>query len=74
MTTSVEVARMLLPCPECCDERPFDQPFCEDGHGLDCPEWLCTDCGAALFVATYPEFDVPPARRALPELTARTAA
>ena len=36
---------LSLPCPECCDERPFDQPFCEDGHGLDCPEWLCTDCG-----------------------------
>jgi hypothetical protein len=55
---------LLLPCPECCDERPFDQPLCQDGHGADCPEWFCADCGMALLVGTYPEFDLPPSRTA----------
>lgn len=38
-----------MPCPTCRDERPFEQPPCPDGHH-DCPEWVCTDCGAALLV------------------------
>lgn len=48
---------MLLPCPDCCDERVFDQPLCEDGHGHDCPEWFCVDCGYAMLLAGYPELD-----------------
>jgi hypothetical protein len=71
----VEVARMLsLPCPECCDERLFEQPFCEDDHGQDCPEWLCVDCGYALMMGTYPEFDVPATRRAPVLISDRSAA
>lgn len=55
---------LLLPCPECCDERPFEQPVyadgsCEDGHGLDCPEWLCSDCGYGMWIASYPEIERP---------------
>jgi hypothetical protein len=55
---------LLLPCPECCDERTFEQPLdsigeCEDGHGLDCPEWMCVDCGYAMLLATYPEIERP---------------
>jgi hypothetical protein len=65
---------MLLPCPECCDERPFDQPLCQDGHDLDCPEWFCLDCGGAVLLATYPEFDLPPARVAAPAHSVRSAA
>lgn len=39
-----------LPCPACGDDRAFEQPPCGDGHGVDCPEWACVDCGAALLV------------------------
>jgi hypothetical protein len=57
---------MLLSCPECRAERDFEQPLCADGHGADCPEWLCVECGCGLFLATYPEFDVPAARSLVP--------
>jgi hypothetical protein len=74
----MEVARMLLPCPECRDEREFEQPLCEDGHGVDCPEWMCADCGYALLLATYPEVDavvpVQPARLAPRSAPTRHAA
>ncbi|MCM3925536.1 hypothetical protein ND748_28190, partial [Frankia sp. AiPs1] len=41
---------IVLTCAECGDERPFEQPPCADGHGSDCPEWACTECGVALLV------------------------
>ena len=68
---------LLLPCPECCDERTFEQPLdsigeCEDGHGLDCPEWLCVECGYAMLLATYPEIEHPSPVRVL--LSDRSAA
>lgn len=53
-------------CRNCARTTEFEQPPCPDGHGTDCPEWYCTECGAATFVA--PEFladpraDQPPAR------------
>jgi hypothetical protein len=53
---------MLLTCPECCDETAFEQPPCEDGHGVDCPEWSCVDCGFGLLLATYPEIEMPAPR------------
>ncbi|GLW64150.1 hypothetical protein Arub01_23940 [Actinomadura rubrobrunea] len=37
-------------CSTCGDERLFEQPPCPDGHGADCPERVCTECGAALLV------------------------
>jgi hypothetical protein len=44
-------------CNECRDERPFEQfhagecPDVPGGHpDLDCPEWGCTGCGAALII------------------------
>ncbi|MDQ2789339.1 MAG: hypothetical protein M3Y73_06390 [Actinomycetota bacterium] len=37
-------------CPECADLRVFEQPPCVDGHGMDCPEWLCLTCGTALLI------------------------
>jgi hypothetical protein len=39
-----------LHCFECADVRLFEQPPCEDRHGADCPEWVCTGCGVALLV------------------------
>lgn len=37
-------------CPECADERPFEVPPCEDGHGADCLDLACDDCGFAIVV------------------------
>jgi hypothetical protein len=40
-------------CDACGDARVFVTPPCEDGHGLDCTDLCCTDCGAALTGATW---------------------
>ncbi|EIV93265.1 hypothetical protein [Frankia sp. QA3] len=60
---------IVLACAECGDERPFEQPPCADGHGADCPEWACTECGAAVLVGP-----VPAARPAAHPRPAREAA
>lgn len=44
----------LRHCGSCRDERPFESPPCQDGHGGDCPERVCVDCGAALLVDPCP--------------------
>ena len=44
---------MWLACPECRDESAFEQPPCEEGHGLDCPEWFCVTCGFAVFAGGW---------------------
>jgi hypothetical protein len=48
-------------CPECTDERPFERPECLDGHGPDCPELACVECGTAILVAplTQPDAGEP---------------
>lgn len=40
----------LRSCPSCREERAFEAPPCGDGHGADCAELACRDCGAALLV------------------------
>ncbi len=35
-------------CSPCAGERWFEVPPCEDGHGADCIDLACVDCGAAL--------------------------
>ena len=37
-------------CSDCGDVEAFEQPPCVDGHGADCPEWLCLTCGAAVLI------------------------
>ncbi|MQA83607.1 MAG: hypothetical protein GEV03_02975 [Streptosporangiales bacterium] len=37
-------------CSTCGEERGFEQPPCEDGHGPDCPEWVCVECGSAILM------------------------
>jgi hypothetical protein len=37
-------------CPSCGDQRLFDCPPCLDGHGAECPEQACMECGAALLL------------------------
>ncbi len=40
----------LRPCPSCGEERAFEAPPCADGHGPECAELACRDCGTALLV------------------------
>jgi hypothetical protein len=42
-------------CSICGDERGFEQPSCDDGHGTDCPELACVECGMALVVGDAPQ-------------------
>ncbi|MEU4378184.1 hypothetical protein [Micromonospora echinofusca] len=39
-----------LYCDTCEGVEPFETPPCADGHGADCPELVCTGCGAAVLV------------------------
>ncbi|TDC60531.1 hypothetical protein E1200_30275 [Actinomadura sp. GC306] len=48
-------------CSTCGDERAFEQPPCPDGHGGECPERACVDCGSAVLVGAPPPAP-PPAR------------
>jgi hypothetical protein len=40
-------------CAECQDDRAFDAPPCEDGHGLDCLDLACVDCGFAIVTGIH---------------------
>ncbi len=42
-----------LYCDVCEGVALFEAPPCVDGHGTDCPELICTDCGAAVVVGTF---------------------
>ena len=47
----------LWHCPTCDDVTEHVQPPCVDGHtddGGECPEWICTDCGAAVVSGDAP--------------------
>ena len=48
--SSAHLTRDLRWCAECADERPFEVPPCEEGHGADCLDLACVDCGAAIVV------------------------
>ena len=37
-------------CVGCQGERGFEMPPCEDGHGLDCLDLACVECGHAIVV------------------------
>jgi ribosomal protein L37AE/L43A len=58
--------RQHWPCTTCGDETAFEQPPCADGHtadGGECPEWVCTGCGAGVLLGA-PQPVVTAARRA----------
>ncbi|MEH0937403.1 hypothetical protein [Micromonospora psammae] len=42
-----------LYCDSCEGVQPFEAPPCADGHGIDCPELICTGCGVAVLIATF---------------------
>ncbi len=48
-------AEFYLDCPTCARPRLFEQPPCSDGHGVDCPERACVECGTALILGCPPE-------------------
>ncbi|WP_169806820.1 hypothetical protein [Actinomadura macra] len=37
----------------------FEQPPCPDGHGGECPERACVECGTAVLVGLLPAVPVP---------------
>ncbi|MEU9825818.1 hypothetical protein [Micromonospora chersina] len=41
-----------LYCDGCEGVVLFEAPPCVDGHDADCPELVCTGCGAAVLIAT----------------------
>lgn len=52
-----------LHCDLCQGVMVFDVPPCVDGHGVDCPELVCTGCGTALLAAPAPTVPVLPRGR-----------
>jgi len=44
---------IVLFCPTCGGDCLTETPPCPDGHGLDCPERACVDCGTALVVDDF---------------------
>jgi hypothetical protein len=49
------MVEMTRYCPDCGRDRLFEQHHtaagsCPDSADGCCPEWLCTDCGAALLI------------------------
>jgi hypothetical protein len=59
----------LMECPVCQEERVVEQPPCPDEHAV-CPEWMCTDCGAALLIGWM----LPPTEAGSPARSADSAA
>ncbi len=55
---------LVRQCPCCRDERAFEMPPCADGHGPDCAELVCADCGTALLVPYPVELPLPRRSRA----------
>jgi hypothetical protein len=37
-------------CAACAAETLFELPPCVDGHGDDCPDLACVECGHAVIV------------------------
>lgn len=46
----IAFATTLRFCVTCAADASFEQPECIDEHGVDCPEWVCVQCGDALVV------------------------
>lgn len=59
----MSVELLLLYCPTCTRECLAERPPCPDGHGDDCPDRACVECGTALLLDA-PLFATLPTRRA----------
>ncbi|MEV4812911.1 hypothetical protein [Micromonospora avicenniae] len=62
-----------LYCDSCQGVQQFETPPCVDGHGVDCPELVCTRCGSALLIATF-SFHAPRLTRSEQRAPARRQA
>ncbi len=40
-------------CTDCADVTVFEVPPCEDGHGEDCLDLVCVDCGSAVVLGHH---------------------
>jgi hypothetical protein len=58
----VSAELQLLYCPTCARESLAETPPCPDGHGDECPDKACVECGTAL-VIDAPLFATLPVRR-----------
>jgi len=47
---STAIRSVMRFCTTCQADVAFDQPDCLDEHGLDCPEWVCVECGDAVLI------------------------
>lgn len=50
-------------CPICDADRGFETPPCCDGHGPDCPDRACIECGTVLCVGLDSQTPPIPVRR-----------
>lgn len=50
-------------CAGCQADTVFEVPPCEDGHGLDCADSACTECGLAVVAGVLLESLPLPSRR-----------
>ncbi len=46
MTTTAVSVRW---CSTCRGDVTFERPECLEAPGADCPEWVCVQCGEAVF-------------------------
>jgi hypothetical protein len=53
------VSQLVRFCSVCVTARTFEAVPCADGHGGDCPELVCIECGYVAVVGFIDE----PARR-----------
>jgi hypothetical protein len=44
-------ATLKVHCDVCAGVRAFEQPTCVESHDGECPDWACTTCGSAIFLA-----------------------
>jgi hypothetical protein len=52
---------LILFCPTCDQQQFAEAPPCDDGHGDDCPDRACVECGTAI-VFDAALFSTPPAK------------
>lgn len=55
---------ILLHCPSCERECLAEAPPCQDGHGDQCPDRACVECGTALLLDAQLIHFVRPVSRA----------
>lgn len=60
---------VLRECSACGEQRAFEAVVCADGHGADCPELACVECGEAVLLGIF-DFEVAADGGVLPHVAA----